>query len=152
MKIISVALFVAALIGSWSLTHSQRPVSESVHVGIQNDLKNIIAEYIEKNAEQSENLRFEKFWTETINKSRVKAYFLYSYDDHDENGEPATIEVEGWAILNKVDETPETVTWSFDQLNILNNQVTFSDPIKITAGTGELEGGTPTESENEIEH
>ena len=140
MKIISVLVFAAALIGTWSLVHGPRLVAQSVHIGIQNDLKNIISDYVQKNLPESKNLRFEKFWTETVSKSKVKAYFVYSFDDTTENGEPATVEIEGSAILNKIDETPETVTWSFDELQILDNKVMFSEPIKITAGTGELEG------------
>lgn len=133
MKIVSVLIFGAALIGSWALVHAPRPVAESVHVGIQNDLKNIIAEYVQKNLPDSKNLRFEKFWTETVKKDQVKASFVYTFDNMD-GGEDAQVEINGSAILNKVDETPETVTWSFDQLTISDNKVTFSEPIQITAG------------------
>lgn len=137
MKIVSVVVFAFALVSTWALVHNPRPVAQSVHVGIQNDLKNIIAEYVQKNLPESKNLRFEKFYTETLKKSQVKATFVYSFDDKTENGEPAKVQIEGSAILNKIDETPETVTWSFDQLTIQDNNVTFTDPIQITAGVSE---------------
>ncbi len=143
MKIVSVLVFAFALVGTWALVHNPRPVAQSVHIGIQNDLKNIIAEYVQKNLPESKNLRFEKFYTETLNKSRVRAVFAYSFEDKTEEGEPAAVQIEGEAILNKIDETPETVTWSFDQLTIQDNKVTFSDPIQITAGTGAAGGDTP---------
>lgn len=139
MKIVSVLIFGAALIGSWVAVHAPRLVSASVHEGIQSDLKNIIADYVQKNLPESKNLRFEKFWTETVKANQVKAYFVYSFEDKTEDGEPATVEIDGSATLNKIEETPETVTWSFDSLQISDNKVTFSDAIHITASTGELE-------------
>ena len=111
MKIVSVLIFGAALIGTWAMVHNPRPVAESVHVGIQNDLKNIIADYVQKNLPDSKNLVFEKFWTETVNASQVKASFVYSFDNPDGN-ESANVQIQGSAILNKVDETAETVSHS----------------------------------------
>lgn len=142
MKIVSVLIFATALIGSWYVVHAKRPIAQSVHAGIQADLKNIIAEYVQKNLPESRGLRFEKFWTETVQKNKVKAYFVYSFEDTTEGGEPASVEIEGSAILNKIDENEEVVTWSFDELQILDNKVEFSEPIQVTAGTGELEGSS----------
>ena len=142
MKIVSLIVFALALVGSWILVNAQRPVAQSVHVGIQNDLKRIIAEYVQKNQPSAHDLHFEKFWTETLKKDKVKAYFVYTFEDSDQNGEPATLEIEGFAILNKTAETPEESTWSFDQLQILDNKVDFSEPLQVTATPGELEGSS----------
>lgn len=146
MKVVSVLIFTAALIGSWVIVHAKKPVSESVHIGIQNDLRNIITEYVQKNLPDSKNLRFEKMWTETLQKDRVKANFVYSFEDSSQGGEPALVQIHGSALLNKVEETPEMATWSFDQLQILDNKVQFSEPIQITAGAGELENSAPAEN------
>ena len=79
-----------------------------MHVGIQNDLKEIIAEYVQKNLPESKNLRFEKFWTEAVKKNKVKASFVYSFEDpSQENGDTVT-EIAGSAILDKGEETAET--------------------------------------------
>lgn len=139
MKIISVLVFAAALIGSWFAVYAKKPVAESVHAGIQNDLRNIITEYVQKNLPEAKNLRFEKLWTETVKASKVRAYFVYSFEEANENGEPAKIEINGSAVLNKVDETPDIATWSLDELRILDNKVNFTEPVQITAGAGELE-------------
>ncbi|NJL25780.1 MAG: hypothetical protein HC902_11795 [Calothrix sp. SM1_5_4] len=144
MKIVSVVFFAFALVGTWMIAHAKRPVTESVHIGIQNDLQRIIAEYVQKNLPESKNFRFQKFWTETVNKNKVKAYFVYSFEDKTEEGEPAEVEIEGSAMLNKIEETPETSTWSFDELQILDNKVNFTEPIHITAGSGELENAPAT--------
>lgn len=146
MKVVSVLVFAVALVGSWVMVHAKRPVAESVHIGIQNDLRNIITEYVQKNLPNSKNLRFERLWTETVKKDRVKANFVYSFEDIREGTEPALVEIQGWAVLNKVGETPEMTTWSLDQLQILDSMVEFSEPIQITAGSGELE--TPQNKDN----
>jgi hypothetical protein len=139
MKVVSVLVFAGALIGSWRAVYSHKQVAESVHVGIQNDLKNIITEYVQKNLPEAKNLRFEKMWTETIKPTRVRANFLYSFEQKGDNGEPAVLEINGAAILNKVDETPEVATWNLDELRILDNKVSFTEPVTITAENGALE-------------
>lgn len=139
MKIVSILVFFAAMIGSWFLVHASRPVPESVHLGIQSDLKTIISEYVGKQLPNSKNLQFEKFWTETVKKNRVRASFIYSFEEADENGNPVITEIEGYAFLNKLEETPEEVTWSLDELNIQNSSVDFTEPVKITATASEIE-------------
>ena len=115
MKIVSVVVFTLALIGSWALVHAKKPVAESVHAGIQSDLRNIITEYVQQNVPESQNIRFEKLWTEALSKDRVEAKFA--------------------------EESAEMVVWNLDELRILGNTVNFTEPIQITAGSGELEGG-----------
>lgn len=149
MKVISVLVFAFAMWGSWALVHSKRMVAESVHAGIQNDLRNIITEYVQQNVPQSKNLRFERMWTETLNPNKVRARFVYSFEDHDEKGEAVVIQINGTATLNKIDETPQLVTWSLEELRIQDNTVNFTQPIQITAGAGELEGEKPAESNAE---
>ena len=133
MKIVSVVVFMAALVGSWYMARGRAPIPESVHMDIQNDLKNIITEYVQKNRPEAKNLQFERFWTEEIKKSKVRAVFVYTFEDATPDN-PALLRISGNAILNKVDETPETVTWSMDELQIEDSHVDFQEPIHITAG------------------
>jgi hypothetical protein len=136
MKIVSVVVFTAALIGSWILAHAATGIPETMHVGIQNDLKNIIAEYVQKNLPSSKNLRFEKFWTETVKKDQVKATFVYSFEDPSAENGDTVIEIAGSAMLNKGEETSESVTWNLNSLQIKDSHVDFQEPIHITAGKG----------------
>ena len=158
MKVVSVLIFTVALVGSWVLVHAKKPVTESMHIGIQNDLRNIITEYVQKNLPESKNLRFEKIWTETLDKNNVRAFFVYTFEDKAENGDPALIEINGSARLEKVEETADMTTWNFKELQILDNKVEFSQPIQITAGAGELENGAtkapaaPTAPKEEVHH
>ena len=97
MKIVSVLVLAIAMIGSWTLVNSKRPVAESVHAGIQSDLKNIIAEYVQQNLPESKNLRFQRFYTENVNENQVRAFFTYSFEDKAESGEVAEVTLEGTA-------------------------------------------------------
>lgn len=137
MKIVSVLVFAAGLICSWLLVRTPAQVSETMHVGIQNDLKNIITEYVQKNLPGSKNLRFDKFWTETVKKDQVKATFVYSFEDPSAENGDTTIQIAGSAMLNKGEETADSVTWNLNSLNIKDSHVDFQEPIQITAGKGE---------------
>src|SRR5437879_7513787 len=139
MKIVSVVVFACALISTWLLVHAATPISETMHVGIQNDLKNIIAEYVQKNLPASKNLRFEKFWTETVKKDLVKATFVYSFEDPSGDNGDTVIQIAGSAMLNKGEETAESVTWNLNSLQIKDSHVDFQEPIHITAGKGSPE-------------
>lgn len=142
MKFISLFVFTAALWGSWYVAHRTLPVAETVHQGIQEDLRVIIADYIKKNVEGAEDVRFERMWTETLSDKKVKAQFLYSFiepqsaETQAEEGVAgkARVEIDGYAILNKTSDSAEKVEFSFDELHILNNAITFDEPLKITAG------------------
>lgn len=135
MKFVSLIVFVAALSYTWCLAHTKMPLAETVHVGIQDDLKNIIKNYIENNMEGATDIRFVRMWTETVNPSKVKAHFIYSFADSQNN----RIEMDGHALLNKISENNEEVKFSFDELKIQNQSVVFDEPMNITAGAGDEE-------------
>lgn len=134
MKIVSVVVFLGAMIFTWMLVHANSPVPESMHVGIQNDLKNVIAEYVQKNLPSSKNLRFEKFWTEVVKRDKVKASFVYSFEDLTQENGNTVVKIEGYAMLDKGDETPDSVTWNLSALQIKDSHVDFLEPIHITSG------------------
>lgn len=136
MKIVSVVVFTVALIGSWILVHATNPVPESMHVGIQNDLKSIIAEYVQKNLPNSKNLHFQKFWTEAVKNDKVKATFEYSFEDESQENGSTVVAIEGSAMLDKGAETASSVTWNLNSLQIKDSRVEFQEPIHITAGKG----------------
>lgn len=143
MKFISPVIFGIAMIWTWSLSMASQPVPESVHLGVQTNLKRIIAEYVQKNLATAKNVQFDKMWTEVLKKDRIKAVFQYSFvDTNAENGE-AKVAIEGYAILNKSAESDEAMEWSFDELHILNNSVDYKDPIRITPGNSPAPAAAP---------
>lgn len=133
MKVISLVVFIVALVGSWYLVQKQPTIPESVHVGIQSDLKKIIGEFILKKLPNAKNLVFKKFWTETLKENKVKATFAYTFEDTNESSGNVGMTIEGYAILNKLSESPEEMEWSFDELHIQNSDVEFKDPIHISS-------------------
>ncbi len=149
MKIVSLVLVLAALIGTWRLAHSRGPMTQAVHVGIQADLKRIITEYVQTNRPDSKDLRFQKFWTETLKDGKIKATFTYTFQDTTEESGLTELEISGVAVLNKIDENPETVTYSLDELQVLDNSIRFEEPIQITAGL--TEGEDPESDGTELE-
>ncbi|MCB0407508.1 MAG: hypothetical protein KDD34_04830 [Bdellovibrionales bacterium] len=135
MKFFGVILFLLAMNWTWSLVHDAKSISEKVHISIQEDMKKIISDYISENLPTSHNLQFERFWTEKTKKNQVKATFVYSFEDANADVGEARVQVEGYAILNKTkDETENYETWSFDELQILDNKVEFKEALKITPG------------------
>ena len=140
MKYLSLIALLAALVSSWSLVHKKSDLSEGIHVGIQDDLKGIITDYIQKNLPQSKNVEFERMWTERIGQDKVKASFIYSFEEENEEVGPARVNIEGYAILNKQAAEPNRANvWSFDELYILNNNLVFQRELSITPSTIEEE-------------
>jgi hypothetical protein len=132
MKYLSLILIVATLGWSWSIIHESNDITEVVHQGIQDDLKRIISEYIQENLPSSDNLRFERMWTEKVKDTQVKASFMYSFDDSSEDSGNARVIIEGYAVLNRDPKPNEELdVWSFDELYILNNHVVFEEGITI---------------------
>jgi hypothetical protein len=132
MKYLSVLLFICAMAWSWSYTHRERPITEQIHLSIQNDLKKLISEYIQKNLPNSNNLQFDRFWTESMSINKVKASFVYSFEDKTERAGNARVAIEGYAVLNRAQETAESIEWNFDELVILNDHVDYQDPLQIS--------------------
>ena len=138
MKYLSLLVFIVAMYWTWGLVQDTPPVRESVHIGIQEDLKRIITEYIEKNLPTAHDIRFDKFWTEALKKNQVKASFLYSFDESSEKEPAARISIEGYAILNRQkSDDPRYDVWSFDELFVLNNKVDFKEGLTIKAASEE---------------
>jgi hypothetical protein len=42
------------------------------------------------------------------------------------------MEIEGYAILNKVSENADASEWSLDEIHVLNNGVEYKEALKIT--------------------
>jgi hypothetical protein len=133
MKFISLILIFLLMQWTWGLATSSRTLSQDVHLGIQEDLKGLITDYIQENLPNSKNLKFERFWTERVKDSQIRASFVYSFEDETAGGEEARVGIEGEALLNRKADGPDaTQVWSLDEITVLNNRVEFKDGIKIS--------------------
>jgi hypothetical protein len=135
MRYVSLVFIVFVMWWTWAVIRTPSTLSEDTHVGIQDDLKRVITDYIQDNIKDVKNLRFEKFWTQTLKGDKVKATFAYSFEDGDASSDKtARIGVEGHAILNRThDKGSEFDVWSLDELYVLNNRVTFKEGVTIRA-------------------
>jgi hypothetical protein len=136
MKYLSLLFIVFLMWWSWGAIQSPTLLPEDTHIGIQEDLRRVISEYIQENMPTAQDLKFEKFWTETVKESQVKATFAYSFTDMSSETEEGTarVGVEGHAILNRSrEENSEYDIWSLDELYVLNNKVTFQEGVTIRA-------------------
>lgn len=133
MKFLAIVIFLAAMKWTWGLVHESSSLSEGVHVKIQQDMKSIISDYIAENLPSSQNLIFDRFWTETTRKDQLKASFIYSFEDSNVDLGAARVQVHGYAILNKAPSTNgKDENWSFDELSILDNKVEFKEALQIS--------------------
>lgn len=138
MKYLSLIILIFAMKISWSYIHNPATVSEYTHIGIQEDLKSFITDYIKEQIPNSREIVFQKFWTKSLKKDRVKVTFLYSFVEDFEQETSTTTSIEGHAILkHQESENQEYDLWSLEQLNILNNKVEFQDGITIRANEDE---------------
>ncbi len=133
MKYLSLLLFLVAMRVSWGFINTPPTVETSVHVGIQNDLRVFIEDYIKKNLPTAREIQFDNFWTETLKSKQIKAHFSYSFVDDTEDDGAARVGINGYAILNKTDkETAEEEFWSFDELYVLDNKIEFKNGVVIS--------------------
>lgn len=141
MKYLSLFILLLLMSTSWSYINTPRGISEEAHAGLQDNLQEFITDYIHKELPSAKNLRFERMWTEEISDSKIKASFIYSFDDDSSVEKNTNVQINGYAILNKrppeknVDPNknngPSYDTWSFDELHILNNHIRFTDGVLI---------------------
>lgn len=134
MKFVSLIFVVGLLYWSWKLVHETRPLDQATHIELQEDVMKMISDYIQNNLPTSRGLKFERFWTEKITDQKVKASFVYSFEDLNPDLGEARVQIEGFAILNKLasEESEEEVqSWSFDELHIQNNQIDFKEALII---------------------
>ena len=119
-----------------SVAHTPPLLTEDTHIGIQEDLKRVISDYISENLPNANNLIFEKFWTESLRENQVKAIFSYSFDDASQSSGTtiARVGIEGRAILNRIrQEDSDFDIWSLDELHVDNNKISFKDGLIVNA-------------------
>ncbi len=162
MRYLSLIVIVFFMWWSWSATKNPNLIPEDTHVGIQEDLKRVITEYVKDNLPNVKEVKFNKFWTQTLEENRVKAVFSYTFDDDgtDQTGatatskSAATVGVAGYAILNhSKQENSEYDVWSLDELNVENNHIIFKDGSAVVSSPAAASDSktSPPSSENKKE-
>jgi hypothetical protein len=140
MRYLSLVFIIFLMWWSWSVAKAPNLIPEDIHVGIQEDLKRVITDYIKDNLPDVSEVKFQKFWTETLRENKVKATFSYTFEQDSKDKPAASIGIAGYAILNHSKEQNSTYDiWSLDELNVENNHIVFKDGSSIKAHGGDQE-------------
>ncbi|MBX7231199.1 MAG: hypothetical protein K1X29_03840 [Bdellovibrionales bacterium] len=151
MKYFSLIIILFMMGLSWRIHHFNFSLTEQTHMELQDELKKLITDYVQQQLPNSQNLQFNRFWTETVNNKKIKASFIYSFEDDDDDIGKAQVEIEGYAILNQTDEHSSRVSWSLDTLVVSNNNIEFKEPLTVKAGEDSLETNSEETSQENIE-
>ena len=131
MKYLSLLSLVAFLMFTWMTFHKPKDIPEEVHIDLQENLIQLISDYIETRLPTTKNIEFQRIWTERIKATKVKASFVYSFEEENPSADSSKTHIDGYAILNKNENSTSSETWTFDELYILNSQIRFGDSIVI---------------------
>ena len=132
-RILSGFLFCIFLICTWLAFYQKPKYPESLHISLQEQLKNIIQETLLKKQPQAKNLQFQKMWTQaTYQRDQISAHFKYSFDDKD----GVSISVSGQALMNRknIDNSKKHELWSVDHFQTNNTSLKFDEPITLFSG------------------
>lgn len=132
MRYLSLLLIVFLMSVTWAYVKAPLTIPETTHIDIQDDIKNMISQTISKALPQVAGFRFDRFWTQSLAKNKLKAVFSFSFENAAETEARARYGIEGSAILN-YDEVNSV--WNVEGPYFSNNEVTFKDGILIRPGT-----------------
>ena len=119
---------------SWHLFHGDTVgISESTHIQLQEEFQKELAELVVKQNPEAFSIKIEKFWTRTLDPSRVRAFFEISYK---ESGLETEIDVlkKGTTDLVLSKEEENTQYWNAETLSIDGQVIEFSEGIVFKPG------------------
>lgn len=132
-KILSLIVFVFALVWTWSLIHSATSVGFETHSGIQQRLNEMIEASLKKARPEAQNLEIFKLWTETLSNNKVRAVFAYKFSDKSESGEMVEQTVAGEAILYREPSDVENEDlWILQSVKTTNDSLIFAEGSLVT--------------------
>lgn len=132
MKYISLILFTVALVWTWNLVHKEPAISFETHSGIQEKLAVLISETIKAKRPTATDVLIEKVWTETLNPGKVKAVFVYSFKEANDEGSTSS-QIKGEGILERQeDDGSGNDRWVLTKVQTSSDAVQFEDATIIT--------------------
>lgn len=133
-KIVSVVVFVAAMIWTWNLFHSNSStVAFQTHADIQSKLAALIQESLLAKKPSASDFQIVRLWTETLSQNKVRAVFAYKFNDKTEDGEMTEQTLEGEAVLHREPSTfKEEDHWVVQSVKTTNDMVNFTEGSAIS--------------------
>lgn len=131
-SILGIVAFIAAMVWSWNVIHSESSVSFETHSGIQEKLANLIQETIKAKRTSATDIHIDKLWTEVLSASKMKAHFVYSFHEAGDAG-PLTTTIKGEGILERQPEDNSGLDrWSLVKIQTTNDAVVFEEGLVVT--------------------
>ena len=134
IKIVSLFIFLASFVWTWSLLTTKSTIGIDVHAGIQSKLAILIQDSIKAKKPNSSNFSIQRLYTEKMDDNKIKAYFSYRYFDVLEEQEEVEQTLTGEAILNRgLSEDPKIQKWVIQSVKTDVNSVSFKEGLVITS-------------------
>lgn len=134
-KIVSLVVFIAALVWTWNVIHTSQAVGFETHSGIQVKLADLITQTLASKRPQAKDLAITRLWTETLGDNKVRAVFAYKFTDIAEDGEAMEQIIEGEAVLYRdISEEENVDKWVLQSVKTTNDIVIFTEGSTITPG------------------
>lgn len=152
LKLINSVVFFLIIWATQCLITAEKSVSFEQHVQVQQELSQLIANYVKENLPNMTNFKMHSVYTLPPKKGLMDAYFNYSFTTAVEGTtQLATTELAGTATLRKLKDEPQE--WALEKIAIEGETVNFTDPIVITPKDVEAKPATqaPAESETPAE-
>ncbi len=135
-KIVSLVVFIAALIWTWNVVHTTEAIGFETHSGIQMKLADLIKETLASKKPHAKDLTIQRLWTETLTDNKVRAVFSYKFVDISEGGEALEQVIEGEAVLHREpSEDSKIDKWTLQSVKTTNDFVTFTEGSVVTPGS-----------------
>ena len=134
-KILSLIVFIAALVWTWNVIHTTEAVGFETHSGIQEKLAELITQTLATKKPLAKDLVITRLWTETLGDNKVRAVFACKFSEPSEGSEVISQEIEGEAVLHREPTQENGVdNWVLQSVKTTNDLVVFTEGSTITPG------------------
>lgn len=132
-KFVSLIVFTAALVGTWSLIHSSTAIGFETHSGIQEKLIQLIIDTVHTKKPNAKDLQITRLWTEAVDDHKVRALFTYKYSEPADNNEVTERSIEGEVLLHREGNANDRVDkWVIQNVHTTADSLIFSEGLLIT--------------------
>jgi hypothetical protein len=131
-KLTQSVVFFLIIWGTQCLVNSEKSVSFEQHVQVQQELSQLIANYVKENIPEMTNFKMHSIYTKPPVKGYLEAFFHYTFTSSvPSSTQQAVTELSGSATLRKIKDQPNQ-EWALEKIEIDGEAVTFTDPVVIT--------------------
>lgn len=149
-KIVSLLVFFALLIWTWTVIHNSPAVGFETHTAIQEKMAELIKQNLLSKRPQSQNLEFSRLWSENLDGNKVRVVFSYKFQELLNSKDQIDQAIDGQAILERLpSEDPSQDNWKMLEIKTTADNVAYRDGSTVSATDAENPGDasvTPTPS------